>query len=279
MSMPMLFTGLSNYLPAIVLAASALLSGPVSAGAVQDALLKDSDNVAGGEYVRSRYLKLVKQPFDRSDSRKKALIIGDSHGQDFLNALLENNALANYQIRTRYIPNICQIYLGDEDVSSFIEARNAPLCAESDTLQQARTQIAEADLVILVASWKTWSAERLATTLKNLQLADTQTLRVIGRKSFGKIEARKYLRLPDSQLTELRNSVDAHQQAVNQILHTTLDPAIYVDLQQLICAAEDTCPVFTDKLRLISFDGGHLTQDGARYVGERLLQSEWFKGL
>ncbi len=261
----LLATGL---LPALMLGV-----GIVQADDIRDAILKAADNETGGEYVRTRYLQLAKVPFDSQDSRKKALIIGDSHAQDFLNAVLEQGALNHYQIRTRYLPNVCQLYLGDEDVSAFIEEKNKALCAEADNLQQAKTQIAEADLVMIVASWKDWSAERLPTTIKNLELKPEQTLRVLGRKSFGKINVRNYLRQPEATLPTLRNPVDEHQSAINQTLRSKLDPSIFIDIHQLVCGEGDTCPLFTPDLRLISFDGGHLTPDGAKYVGKLLFTS------
>ncbi|MEZ5476062.1 MAG: SGNH hydrolase domain-containing protein [Thiolinea sp.] len=262
-----------------LLASLSLLTTTLHADETRDALLRAADNEAGGAYVRERYLKLVKVPFDKADERKKALIIGDSHGQDFLNALVENKGLPNYQIRTRYIPNICQMYLGDEDISGFIEPRNMQLCNEADNLQQAEAQIAEADLVILVASWKAWSAERLPQTIQNLQLKPGQTLRVIGRKSFGKINVRSYLKLPVEELKALRNKVDAHQTGVNETMKKSLDAGVFVDVQQIVCGEATTCPVFTPEARLISFDGGHLTQDGARFVGKLLLQSPLLQDL
>ncbi|TXH62009.1 MAG: hypothetical protein E6Q84_01985 [Thiothrix sp.] len=254
-----------------LIAASSLLTTPSLADTKRDAMVKAADNEAGGTYVRTRYLELAKKPFDQQDNRKKALIIGDSHAQDFLNMVLENQALANYQIRTRYIPNICQIYLGDEDVSSFIEAKNKQICAEADHLNAAKAQIAEADLIIIASSWKPWSAERITTTLKNLGIQPHQTVKIVGRKSFGRVNVRSYLRQTDEELLQLRNPVDEQQMTVNKTLRDQVGAANFVDIHQLACGEGDTCPLFTPDLELISFDGGHLTPAGARYVGNLLF--------
>ncbi|MFZ1342117.1 SGNH hydrolase domain-containing protein [Thiothrix eikelboomii] len=265
---------MSNYLSLLLgsaICASLSLSTPGLADEKRDAMVKAADNEAGGDYVRTRYLELAKRPFDSQDPRKKALIIGDSHAQDFLNTVLENQALANYQISTRYLPNICQIYLGEEDISGFIEEKNQALCAKADNLTAAKAQIAEADLVIIASSWKPWSAERLSITLKNLELKPEQTFKIVGRKSFGKINVRSYLRQTDEDLLKLRNPVDEQQMAVNNLLRTQVDAANFVDIHQLICGEGDTCPLFTPDLALISFDGGHLTPAGARYVGSLLF--------
>ena len=263
---------LSLFLTA-TLATSALIAAPSFADEKRDAMVKAADNEAGGAYVRTQYNQLAKKPFDSNDSRKKALIVGDSHAQDFLNTVLENKALANYQIRTRYIPNICQIYLGDEDVSSFIEAKNKQICAEADNLTAAKAQIAEADLVIIASSWKPWAAERVSTTIKNLEIKPTQTVKILGRKSFGKINVRSYVRQTDEELLKLSNPVDEQQTAVNKTLSAQVGGNNFIDIHRIVCGAGDTCPLFTPDLELISFDGGHLTPAGARYVGGLLFSN------
>ncbi|MEZ5479761.1 MAG: SGNH hydrolase domain-containing protein [Thiolinea sp.] len=234
-------------------------------------MMKAADNESSGEYVRARFLKQMKQPFNPADSRKKVIIVGDSHAQDFYNAVLESRALSNYQLSTRYIPTVCQMYLGPEDVSKFRDPRHQSICAQSDTLEQAKAQIAEADVVILASNWKDWSAQRLPQSISNLQLKPSQKLVVIGRKSFGKPNVRQYLRMPESQLKGLRNNVDAQQQAINRMMRSQLPAQVFVDQQALVCQDEASCPVFTPDLHLISFDGGHFTPQGAAHVGQILF--------
>lgn len=60
------------------------------------------------------------------------LVIGDSHAQDFYNALVENNMDQRYQISTRRIPAICGVYLGTEDISRLID-KNMCLTANNLT--------------------------------------------------------------------------------------------------------------------------------------------------
>lgn len=250
----------------------------VSASQFQSEILKTADIKKSGEYVRKRFLKIMRKPFD-SDVKKKALIIGDSHAQDFLNGVLENGYLQNYQISTRYIPTRCQIYLGKK-TAQYIKPKDKVLCSKSDNLSQAKKQIAEADLIILAASWKEWAAKELPQTINNLGLTSQQKLLVVGRKSFGRISIRHYLRLPEEKLRSLRNQVDVHQNKVNKIMSKTLDKSQFVDIHGLVCGSSSTnCPVFTNDLKLISFDGGHLTRDGAQYVGKILFQAPLLKNL
>ena len=108
--------------------------------------------------------------------------------------------------------------------------------------------------------------------MQNLQIKAPQKLFVVGRKNFGKINLRKYMRMPADKLKQLRNAVHGEQQETNQVMKQSIDAAMFVDIQALICNSEDDCPLFTPEVRLISYDGGHLTPDGAHYVGEILLQ-------
>ena len=240
-------------------------------------LLKAADIKTSGKYVRTRFLEMMNKPFD-INAKKKALIIGDSHAQDFLNGVLENGYLQDYQISTRYIPVRCQIVMGD-DAAKYIKAKDKRFCANADTLLKAKDQIAEADLIILVANWQKWSAKKLPQTIDNLGLSPKQKLFVVGRKSFGKVSIRDYLRLSGEQLIQLRNKTDGQQLKIDEIMSKSLSNAVFINHHQLVCGESEDCPVFTNDVKLISFDGGHLTKDGASYVGKVLFKNSLLGSL
>ncbi|MEE9444469.1 MAG: SGNH hydrolase domain-containing protein [Cocleimonas sp.] len=235
-----------------------------------DAELLPVDLKANGKYIRTLYLQLMKKPFV-ANRKKKALIIGDSHAQDFLNGVYENGYLSQYQISTRYIPTRCQIYLGHEYAKHLLP-KDKVLCAKSDSLLQAQKQIAEADLVILSSKWRGWAAKALPQTIKNLKLSSKQKLIVIGTKSFGRYLPNQYTHLSKNALLSLRSHVDKDQNSINSVMTATLSKNIFVNVHQIVCGTSNTCPIFTDKLQPISIDGGHLTKDGARYVGKKLFK-------
>jgi hypothetical protein len=101
----------------------------------------------------------------------------------------------------------------------------------------------------------------------------------VGRKSFGKVAIRSYLRQSEQTLRNLRNPVDAKQQKINDLMKSSLAAQTFIDMQKLICDASSTCRVFSSDLKLISFDGGHLTPAGARYLGQQLFQKSLLKNL
>ena len=248
---------------------------------VKKVIIKNTqDN--NSEYVRKRFLQLMKKPFIDEDKnkkqQKKILIIGDSHAQDLLNAIVENNYLALTQIRTRYIPTRCQIYLGEDNNEKWLNT-DKQLCEKSDSLELAKKQINDADVIILAAFWRKWAAELLSKTIKNINLRSDQSIFIIGRRSFRKVDSNRLHNLNQSELKQLRNAVDENQLDINTIMQNTLDKKIFVDVHTLICVDVATCPAFTDNAKLISFDGGHLSQDGARYIGRELFQKSQLKQL
>lgn len=243
------------------------------AATAQTDILQAADKEKSGEYVRQRFLQQLEKPFNPSDQRKKMLVIGDSHAQDFYNALVENNLDQRYQISTRRIPAICGLYLGSEDISRLIDKKHIPICEKADTLAAAKPHIEQADVVIIAANWELWSAQRLPTTIQQLSIKEPQKLFIVGRKDFGKLNLRQYLGMSDEELIQLRNPVYGAQHEINQTMKQSLPAGTFVNIQALVCQTEDSCPLFTPQARLISFDGGHLTPAGASHVGNILLRN------
>lgn len=254
-----------------------IFSPSLSANELQAELLKFADKKANGEYVRKRFLQAMVKPVN-PNATQTALIIGDSHAQDFFNAVLENEYLNDYKITTHYISSRCQMYM-DAELAEHILPKDKAYCETSKTLTQLLPHIAKADVIILSANWKQWAANALPDTIEALSLTPEQKLFVIGRKNFGRINVRKYLRQSEDELRALKNTVDQHQHPINHIMQRSLSKDVLVDQHSLICGSATQCPVFTDELKLISFDGGHLTKDGALYVGKVLFERSALREL
>ena len=254
---------------------------PLTASAANDSydLLKAADPDLNKQYVRGGFGKIQNKKFNRSDSRKKLLLIGDSQAQDFLNTVLENDALAGYQIRTRHIPAQCQPYLGDPEKSG-IESKDEALCKKVESLAKAKPQIANADVIVIASLWRDWAVNMLPKTIENLELRDNQKLVVVGRKSFGRISLRHYLRMSAAKRSGLKNVINTKFLRANNTLRSRLPAHVFVDQYALICGrGQSKCPVFTPDGELISFDGGHLTKAGAKFVGEKIFTSQALSDL
>ncbi|MGI4851676.1 MAG: SGNH hydrolase domain-containing protein [Janthinobacterium lividum] len=62
-------------------------------------------------------------------------------------------------------------------------------------------------------------------------------------------------------------------ESVRQILSENNN---YLDLHKIVCGNDKKCPVSTPEGYLISYDGRHLTQKGAIYIGNLLLKNKKF---
>ena len=235
------------------------------------ALMEYADSKEAGKYVRKHFVELLNKPFDESNDKRKAILIGDSHAQDFLNMITEAKRLENYQISTVHIVTQCQPYYGN-NLNQFINTKDRRFCENGFSIGKSIDRIKQADLVILAANWKEWAIKQLPVTIKNLALNDQQELLIMGRKNLGKISIRHFLRMPEEKRIAHRNKVDKEQVRLNQLMHKTLKNVKWIDLHKNVCGSTSAidCPVFTPSGELISFDGGHLTPAGAKYYGDKL---------
>ncbi|MCK5901557.1 MAG: hypothetical protein KAG28_00285 [Cocleimonas sp.] len=252
------------------------ISAMADSPSARKSLIRSANIDANEEYTFKHCNPLRKKPFETNSKKKKLLLIGDSQACDFLNSMIENGYLTNYQIRMRYIPYQCQPLIS-KHLSRFIDRKDRELCADTertDNLLQAKEQIKQANLVIFSARWKAKAAKALTETIRQLNIKSDQNVIVLGGKFFGKISIRQYLRMSDKTLLSIKNDIDDNVKESNKILRTELNRRIiYIDQYKLVCGSEKDCPVFTKNLDLISYDGWHLTKSGARYVGNKLFKN------
>lgn len=245
---------------------------------VRQNLIKLTHKKNNDDYTFSKCRALQNKTFEKNNNNLKILIIGDSQACDFINSMLENGYLKNHQVIVRYIPYRCQPTL-----TQFIEAKYRHFCTQLkkiDNLNKAHKQILQADLIIFAARWKLKTAQKLSQTIRSFHLKPHQKVAVIGNNNYGKINIQKYIHIPDNQLKTLQNAVDKTEQEINLVLKQNLPkPITFIAHHQLICGISKTCPIFTNELKLISYDGRHLTKAGARYVGRILYQKSQLKFL
>jgi peptidoglycan/LPS O-acetylase OafA/YrhL len=259
----------------ILLAIGIIITSGTKRGSnqVESYLLNFESRLVQLEYVHQRFDPLQALRFN--SSMKKIAVIGDSFAMDFLNMAVENNKLTNYEIKTYYVNYICQIYAGNEDKNQFIPEIMKKGCALKEyDIRSALPLIEQANIVIFASKWAIWSAERLPMTIKTLNLPrQNQTLIVISSKDFGQINPIHYLNKTSAYRSELRNHMDPACVTANEFLQKGLNDSILVNIPQMLCTINYTCPIFTSEEKLISFDGEHLTKDGAIYIGKIIFQN------
>lgn len=120
------------------------------------------------------------------------LIVGDSFSQDLVNIIHEGRLFERARIRVRYIPARCQVYKGDDPITELVELSSAALCSR-DYYEGLDILLAEADAILVAASWREKSAERLPVTLERLGIAAKENYIIFGRKSLGYINRAAYV--------------------------------------------------------------------------------------
>lgn len=234
-----------------------------------------------GAYVRTRFNSLAERDFPTND-KPNLLVIGDSHAQDMVNILSESGAASDWNLSTLRISTRCQLYIGPEETSQFIAPDDTALCAKERAKFNERSAvlIPRANRIVIDFSWKLWAAERMATTLQSLRETYPQAkFTVIGLKYFGTVSFDDVrAKSPDSYHL-ITQPIDPERRKINDTLRHNVRGVPFIDLLDLLCAKSTECPIFTPDGRLISYDGGHLTQDGATYLGSELNKLGVFSKL
>ncbi|MGH1483203.1 MAG: acyltransferase family protein [Geminicoccales bacterium] len=235
------------------------------------ALAADTDKM--GRYVYSRYKPYKDQPF-KENGRRKVLIVGDSFAQDFVNMLAEAEGLRNISLSIHEIASPCgNLYL-KTDFKDHIQQKHLPGCLkkgwyERDDLQ---SRLKQADAIVLVSSWSLWAARLLPTSVDNLEREFDAKVLVVGRKYFGDIKPAHYFDMSDQEKLAYRQSVEGGHLETNRLMASQYSDDVFVDVHDVICGPIVDCPIFTPDLKLISYDGSHLTREGAVYLGKKLLK-------
>lgn len=228
-----------------------------------------------GRYVRTRFTKLLKSEFDAGDPRLKLFVIGDSFGQDMVNAISETALAERYQTTTFRISARCGNLFLKRDFTDMITPSDRALCAKRAGYEDAGLQrrMKEADEIWLVSSWKAWHVENLQESLANIRGATAAKVRVMGRKHFGAaMSLKRYMAEYKQGNSKMVFETSKGHKNINTLMRDLLDPADFIDISEMMCGTGETCQNLTDEGLLISYDGGHLTQAGATLMGERLLE-------
>lgn len=230
-----------------------------------------------GHYVGNKFNQSLLKPFN--ENKFKVLVVGDSHAQDTFNMLTENLNLKKVSLSSYWIRNACGIAFSDQvdEVDIDLEYRN--YCRSNTRFEERGflQLLRQADIVVLSSNWRPWVIQLLPDTKKRLKETGVKNIIVIGNKNFGNINIQKYMNLKVSDRIKIRNTVTNKHIKLNQLMRSTIRD--FYDVQKSFCLNETSCQVFTSDGKLISYDGGHLTPEGAKILGQKLLEHELFISL
>ena len=273
--------GLGGSLVLIVLGTLGFVSdGFPNRFASDDRSLASLDTIQMSRYTDRLFLAALDQPFDDS-KRKKVLIVGDSFAKDLVNVINETGMLSGLQVSTHFISSDCgNLYLHRSFTAS-IQSSRRTACErtgwyEHDNLKR---QLNEADEIWLSSAWSPWVAAMLPESTRNLRAEFNKPVLIFGSKNLGQVTARTLLNLPIKARFDMANFIRSDVVAVNHQMRSTFSPEEFIDVSALLCASELTCRLFDPNGYLLSYDGAHLTPEGAKHLGAQLMKQPRFRGL
>ena len=234
-----------------------------------DRMLAATSVAGNGVYVSSAYYAEVWERPVPPD-RPTVMLIGDSHSQDFYNMIRAVGAFPDHAIVARYLTARCQPMLGLSEMQGQADRERCGRGIGSLT-PEIVAEAGQADIVLIVASWRPWGAERIAETLAAFDRSPGTDIFVVGTKGFEEPDIRRLLALSAEERIALRLPASERLLEANALLGAALPADAFVDPLALACDAAG-CPQFTPEGALISPDGSHLSPEGAAWLGRLIFE-------
>ena len=224
-----------------------------------------------GRYIEGKFNKAKHRSF--KSHKYKILIVGDSYAQDTFNVLSENIDLNKTSLSSHWIRNACGIVISKKNIEKNIPFKFKSYCKSNPRFETENVKklIQDADMVILSANWRLWVVNLLPETINQLKNIGAKKVVVIGGKNFGKIKIKKYFGLDDQTRVNLKNTISDKFFKIDKLMEN--GKYEFININQIFCSNNKTCSIFTPDAKLISFDGGHLTPAGTRFLGKKILKN------
>lgn len=225
-----------------------------------------------GNYNLKRAREFSMRNFDDS-GKTKIFIVGDSYANDLVNVLYEGGLDLQYEISTKQINSECGNLYVDEDLTKFIPKPRRERCRwigrfDTESVQRIAR---DADEIWLVSYWLEWTPQFLPATIANLEKDFGTKVRVFGVKNFGRITQKIALSIDEDDRSNYRQAAETESIRINSEMKKIVPRGKFVELLNGFCSGTaEACRPFTDKAKLISPDGGHLTPAGAQYLAPKL---------
>ena len=211
--------------------------------------------------------------FDNNPETRNIILIGDSYAKDLLNAVYESSLASEYSISVHHISRKCGNVWTDKDLSAHIAASEHNKCSSRHRYSDPRLLdlMRDADEVWLASSWQPWHLAYLEETVERITGFSDAQLRVFGRKNFGdSVSFYNYLDVTKQGEKPYIVEMSEQHLQTNQKMKSLIDIGVFIDLSALLCGDAPTCENTTPDGLVISYDGRHLTQAGAGFLGAKL---------
>lgn len=238
-----------------------------------DQRLLSVTRLEANDYQRDIDNRYLRRSFDTENLRPKVAIIGDSFSRDIMNVLNERQILEDLDASVWLISSKCAPFFLAETDQDLRHVWDTIDCNDYDRYESPEmlAAITSADFILLSSAWQSWQSPYIIETVENINAMSNAPILLVGSKNFGKVLTRRLLHLPVSQRPAFRSDPNEDLVATNDLLKQ-IEGVTFLDIIGVLCDSDGGCPQITQKGRLISEDGTHLTQQGAVAVGAALDQ-------
>jgi peptidoglycan/LPS O-acetylase OafA/YrhL len=211
---------------------------------------------------------------------KRILVVGDSHGADFVNALiLSRRSFRPYEVAYLKVPHRCQPVIAKRQLSGRMTEELRARCEERVNTLIHGDLVTKADQIVISSRWEEWSLKYLPDTLAALKQRTRANIVVLGRTmEFSSVPQliQKHGRLEGIE-EYVSSTLNKSILNLNQTLKTIVRAAglTFADKKDLLCDPELICDVLDDQLNPLYFDYGHWTLEGAAYFGQKMKRLGW----
>lgn len=233
-----------------------------------------------GQYVQRRFHSFQKKSFE-NDSREKILIVGDSYAEDMTNVFFEiNKNIENYyQFRTLHINHYCgNLYVNFDELKPYIDYKNYKKCSVIALKDNpVFNELAEnADQIWFISAWMPWQPQFINKSLSELRNQfSNKKIMVFGTKSMGEINLKHLLKIVHTSRSTYRQAVIDATNQMNKDFESLLPTTSFINVQYYLTQGNVTlAPVFDQDGYLLTYDGSHLTERGARFLAKQFNASK-----
>ncbi len=214
-----------------------------------------------------------KAPYS-DDERHKVMVVGDSHGKDFFNALHLSGYLgSDIEVRFVEMKPGCLYELTSYNPPSRHNAEQRRRCREMGEAFLNDPNLDNSETWIYSARWNKFNS-RYIPGFKEWLISNLDAdLVVLGRKTefkdvpelvinFGRLHGAGSV---------LHENIDHKVFSINEEVERVSEQAgvAYLDKHDIACL-EDSCYVVDERDNLLYYDYGHFTLEGAEFFGQRM---------
>jgi peptidoglycan/LPS O-acetylase OafA/YrhL len=239
--------------------------GFVSKYKEEDRYLALLNPIVQGRYVSKKFNTLINKKF-KNLSEQNVIIMGDSYAQDFINMAYENNYFKGFNVKTA--PFHAECYLKFLNNNKTTNSEKLKKCTD-----EIPSDLINAKSIFFINIWEPWILNSLNDILSNPIFLNKKVF-IIGTKNFGEINIRKLLKLSIDD--RLNYEFKLSDKAVNleKEIKSLLRSKSYISSFEIYCNQKFNCKIFTNNNEIISYDGGHLTKQGAKFFGQKLFEND-----